>query len=168
MSEQDYSASEMEPADAAFVQSDAHEVDGLALEPFTPAREVAAQAMGLKYPNLLAEDEEPFNATGVYPGALMDIAIVLFLCSQRDDPPDEKAKRKGTWQSAKDKLRRALSRPLEARETAIEWAAEQRFTDRGKDGKFWPAYNAMVKIIAERHKVASIPTGAGSGPPDPK
>ena len=68
--------------DKIFVESAGHKLNGLTLQPFTPARLVASQAMGLKYPFIGKEGMAQIEKTGLYAGELRDLLIVLWLCSQ--------------------------------------------------------------------------------------
>jgi hypothetical protein len=67
-------------AEKAFVESGAHLLLGEKLAPYTPSRIVAAQAMGLLYPQIGKEGMAQLKKTGIYPGELRDLIIVLWLC----------------------------------------------------------------------------------------
>jgi hypothetical protein len=64
----------------AFVESGAHLLLGEKLQPYTPSRIVAAQAMGLLYPQIGKMGMAQLKKTGIYPGELRDMIIVLWLC----------------------------------------------------------------------------------------
>ena len=70
---------EVTPEESAFTGSDNHALGELELQPYTPSRIVAAQSLGLKYPLIPDEEREQFDKTGIYPGALRDTIIVLWL-----------------------------------------------------------------------------------------
>lgn len=65
----------------AFVSSERHVLNGLKLEPWTEARRVASQSLGLIYPNLSATDWVLFKRGGAYPGAVRDVMLTLWLCT---------------------------------------------------------------------------------------
>jgi hypothetical protein len=67
-------------ASKAFLESGAHLLLGEKLAPYTPSRIVAAQAMGLLYPQIGKEGMAQLKKTGIYPGELRDLIIVLWLC----------------------------------------------------------------------------------------
>jgi hypothetical protein len=69
----------------AFLASGGHLLFGKKLEPYTPSRVVAAQAMGLLYPNIGQGGLSQMKKTGLYPGELKDMLIVLWLCGLRTD-----------------------------------------------------------------------------------
>lgn len=70
------------PADA-FVSSDRHALNGIKLEPWTHDRSIAAQSLGLIYPNLSKEDWASVKRGGIYPGAVRDVMLTLWLCTIR-------------------------------------------------------------------------------------
>lgn len=133
----------MNPADKAFTQS----------EPYTPNRVVAAQSMGMRYPNIGNDGLEQFSKTGVYPGALHDVLIVLWLCSLTEDK----------------EIIRAMRSPDEALGKAIAWGAEQGITDT-KSEAWWAAYNRFIDIMTDINSsngVPQIPDGQQDEDDDP-
>lgn len=79
--------SKQKPPPDAFVSK--HVLDGIKLHPWTPARIIAAQSMGMLFPNIGTEGRDQHKRTGNYPGMLKDIAICLWLCTQTADQVDE-------------------------------------------------------------------------------
>jgi hypothetical protein len=70
------------PEEAAFNHASAGlEFDKAPLLPFSPARERAAQAMGMKAPAWKQEEFALIQGNGIYPGALRDATIFVWLCS---------------------------------------------------------------------------------------
>lgn len=65
----------------AFVSSDRHGLNGIKLEPWTHDRSIAAQTLGLIYPNLSKEDWASVKRGGIYPGALRDVMLTIWLCT---------------------------------------------------------------------------------------
>jgi hypothetical protein len=96
--------------------------------------------MGLRYPNIGEEALEQFNRTGVYPSAMLDTLIVLWLCTL--EKPEE--------------VRRAMRRPDESIEKAITWGAAHGITDQ-KSEAFWKAYDAFISIVIEIENARAVP-----------
>lgn len=65
----------------AFTGSERHSLNGLKLEPWTEARRVASQTLGLVYPDLSAADWSSIKRGGSYPGAMRDVMLTLWLCT---------------------------------------------------------------------------------------
>src|SRR5882757_5630468 len=129
MSDSDYQPDESE---AGFVNSDSHAFGEIELQSYSPSGVVAAQAMGMRYPNIGDEALEQFNRTGVYPSALLDTLIVLWLCTLKK--PEE--------------VRRAMRRPDESVEKAIAWGAERGVINQ-RSKEFWSAYDKFIEIVTE-------------------
>jgi hypothetical protein len=160
MSDEIDKAYEPDEPEKAFVNSDAHSFNGTELQPYTPSRIVAAQAMGLRYPNIGEEALEQFNRTGIYPSALLDTLIVLWLCTLDEPHPNGP----GAAQ-----VRRAMRRPDESIEKAIAWGADHGITDQRSEN-FRQAYDEFAAIVVEVQNSRSLPTeehGAASGPEGP-
>lgn len=102
--------------DQAFVKSAAHLFAEMQLEPYTPSRVVAAQAMGLKYPRIGSEGLACYEKTGLYPGELRDIIIVLGVC-----------------RLPKEEVLSAQLDPVAAYNLAEEWASGLGLTDMSSD-----------------------------------
>lgn len=79
-------------AHKAFLGAVGHTLFGKKLQPYTPSRVVAAQAMGLLYPNIGPGGAVQLKKTGLYPGELQDILIVLWLCLREKPEEIEKAR----------------------------------------------------------------------------
>jgi hypothetical protein len=119
------------PVEKAFLESAGNKFLGETLQPYTPSRVVAAQAMGLKYPNIGKEGVAQLKKTGLYPGELRDVIIVIFLCRLV-----EKA----------DVLDAQLD-PVAAYEAAEKWAGESGVTSMGQN--FRDAVLIYEKILNE-------------------
>lgn len=65
----------------AFTDSERHSLNGLKLEPWTEARRVASQTLGLIYPDLSPADWASVKRGGSYPGAMRDVMLTLWLCT---------------------------------------------------------------------------------------
>jgi hypothetical protein len=122
--------SESGKVDQAFIESHNHALGDLRLEPYSPARIIAAQAMGLHYGSIDAAGMAQFNKTKVYPGAIRDIAVVLWLCSIRDESEIDAA--------ARD--------PVGAAKKMQTWSARLGILDTG-NAAFWDAYVLFFKIM---------------------
>lgn len=70
--------------DEAFVRSVTHQWKGRPLKPFSAMRQAAAQRCGLRCGRLNEAEAEAFKKTGVYDGIMMDVVLVLFLCSCKE------------------------------------------------------------------------------------
>jgi hypothetical protein len=129
-----------DPATKAFIAAASHVFAGINLQPYTPARIVAAQAIGLKYPNIAEDALESFNKTGIYPGALQDVLIVLWLCTLTEDK----------------QVTRALRSPDESLGKAITWGATHGITDT-KSEAWWAAYDVFINIMVQINASRSDP-----------
>lgn len=117
---------EPHPAEKAFLDArTGFELFGQPLKPYTPSRKVAAQSMGMLYPFVGEEGQEQMARTGVYPGQLKDVIILLWLCSLQD-PLELTADdiRAGKWTPT-----RANQAPAKAYKAAEDWAASKQITD---------------------------------------
>jgi hypothetical protein len=139
-----------DPAEAAFTQSDAHALGDLDLQPYTPDRVWAAQAMGLRYGFIDDAGVEFFKEHRIYPGALRDVAIILWLCSLKDELDIDKACRN----------------PVAAARKAATWSHDHKMDNpRGED--FWKAYAVFMRIMAEVDASVSVPEATGNGSASP-
>lgn len=124
---------DQQPAiERAFTDSGLHQFNGFALEPWTPARIMAAQAMGLHYGSIDEAGRARFKADKVYPGAQSDTAIVLWLCSLKT-------------QAEVDAARRA---PASAMDKVYAFAEQHHLTDTG-DENFWKGFIVFLDIMNE-------------------
>lgn len=96
----------MSPQDAAFLESEANEFLGEPLQAFSAMRRNAAQALGNRLFCGTAQVEG--DDAGLYPGAMADAVIVLYLCS-----------------CPKIEVLRALRKPEEIHAKAMDWADER-------------------------------------------
>jgi hypothetical protein len=129
-----------DPAEEAFTQSDAHDLGDLELQPYTPDRAVAAQAMFLRYGFVDEAGLEFFKAHKIYPGAVRDVAVVLWLCSLTNQSEIDKASRD----------------PIAAARKAVEWSHERKM-DNTRSEEFWKAYTVFMRIMAQVDASASVP-----------
>jgi len=118
--------------DKAFVRSGERELHGLKLQPYSPARVVAAQSMGLRYGFVDEAGTEVFKRTKLYPGAVRDVAIFIWLCGKATDGD----------------LDAAGVEPMMAARKAVEWAEKEDLLDVGKE-KFWDAYALMFEVMED-------------------
>jgi hypothetical protein len=121
-----------EKVDKAFINSENHSLNGEKLQPYSPARIIAAQAMGLRYGYVDKAGLEFFKKHKIYPGALRDVVVVLWLCSLSDEDDIDEASRE----------------PKGAIKTATKWAADRGIVDANSD-KFWDSYALFMQIIGE-------------------
>jgi hypothetical protein len=117
----------------AFVSSNGkRELGDLIVQPWTPDREVAAQAMGLHFGYVDKSGINRFSETNLYPGAVRDVAIVMWLCCS----------------ATKDEIYSAGVSPRVATDKAIEWAAKEGLTDAISD-EFEKAYGYLFEMLTE-------------------
>jgi hypothetical protein len=128
----DITGTEAEAIESAFTDSGLHEFNGFALEPWTPARIMAAQAMGIHYGSVDEAGQSRFITDKIYPGAQSDVAIVLWLCSLKT-------------QAEVDAARRA---PIPAMDKVYDFSAKHRLTDTG-DENFWKGFLVFLAIMNE-------------------
>src|SRR4029453_5756911 len=140
-----------DPAEEAFTQSDAHQLGDLELQPYTPDRAWAAQAMGLRYGFVDEAGVQFFKEHKIYPGALRDVAIVCWLCSLTSEIEIDKASRN----------------PIAAARKAADWSHERKL-DNARAEEFWKAYAVFMRIMAEVDASASTPEQNDNGTADPK
>jgi hypothetical protein len=119
----------------AFIESENHEFDGIKLQPYSPARMIAAQSMKLFYGHVDDAGVADFQQTNVYPGAVNDIAVVLWLCSL-------------SGKDSEDEIDRATRDPAWARRLAKKFAADHRAASTADDN-FWAAYKILFRIMNE-------------------
>lgn len=130
--------------DQSFIESAGHSVNGLKLEPYTPERMWAADAMGLRYGHLSDAAAKQFARKNTYPGMEGDVGIVIWLCSLTDV----------------DEVRAARRDPERAEGEAIVFAKTHKIIT-GKQSKFWDAYKVFLRIMDEVHAAYGEPESAG-------
>lgn len=129
------------PADKAFIESPSHVLGDLKLEPYSPSRVVAAQAMGLRYPNV-PKGFEAYSQSGTYPGILRDVIVVLGVCMMDDDAVDK-----------------AQLDSDEAYKNAERWAHTKGILNTGSK-EFFAAKSMFEKIMVEIYSSRSEPESA--------
>ncbi len=138
MSEQDeaYKADEEVTIveDKVFIESEGHAVNGLKLQPYTPERMWAADAIGLRYGRLTSEQTEQFTEDGTYPGMAGDVAVVMWVCSleKRED------------------VLSARRNPTVAMKKIVEFAKQKNMVSP-KQSQWWDAYKVFLEIMSEIH-----------------
>lgn len=133
----------------AFTDSDKHVLHGIKLYPWTPARVIAAQSLGMLYPDIGREGWDQYRRTKVYPGAVKDVIICLWLCTQDEDAVDM-----------------ADAAPVEAYRQARKWAAGLGIHKPGSDA-FWQAYAKFSDIMTEVDESITAPKIESEDDPDP-
>ena len=118
--------------DDAFIKSGLHEFNGFKLQPWSPARIVAAQAMGLHYGSVDEAGRERFKTDKIYPGAQRDMTIVLWLCSLKTEEEADAAGRA----------------PNPAMTKAYKFASEHGLLDSVND-TFWKGFIVFLDIMNE-------------------
>jgi hypothetical protein len=131
--------------DEAFIKSEGHSLNGLKLEPYTPERMWAADAMGLRWGYLSKAASKQYASKGTYPGMEGDVGIVIWLCSVTDV----------------EEVRAARRNPDRAEPEAVKFAVANKLVS-AKQKNFWDAYDVFKKIMDEVHASYGEPIGAGS------
>lgn len=116
----------------AFTDSGLHQFNGFNLQPWTPARIMAAQAMGMHYGSIDEAGRSRFVTDKIYPGAQRDVAVVLWLCTLETEKEVDAAARAPT--AVMDKV--------------YAFAAEHRLSDTG-DENFWKGFLTFLAIMNE-------------------
>lgn len=137
---------------------------GVELAAYSPARMVAAQAMGLKYPMIGEEGAGSVEKTGSYPGMLKDMIIVLFLCATPDKGKPQAA---GLQPTGLNSINFAVVNPETALEMAIGWADSMNICVASS-----PRYNEAAEVfgvivsepITQEFSVKSSDSGSSEPP----
>ena len=130
---------EITPEEKAFTDARrGFELFGSPLAGYSASRKVAAQAMGMQWPFIGEAAMAQLQATNMYPGALRDTALVLWLCTL---PDASTALARGVWTPS-----RALGKPDDARDAALEWADKCGITDTSGP-KFAEAFQVFFAIV---------------------
>jgi hypothetical protein len=129
--------------DKAFLGSDKHTLGDLKLQPWTPERIIKAQEIGMLYPSLGKQDWEQYRKTKVYPGAVKDVMIFLFLSTLKADEIDN-----ATCDQAKSF---GIKRGIHQTDSTA----------------FWEAYTKFIEVQNEIQTAATKPKSAtGTGTDD--
>ena len=126
--------------DSNFVKAGKRTVGEYELAPFSPSREVAAQTMGLHYAYVDDAGKERYVRTSLYPGAIRDVAIVMWLCCK----------------ATEDEIDGAGIEPKSAVKKAIDWAHSEGILNV-KNDFFWKAYTAFWQMMDEIAKAGFEP-----------
>jgi hypothetical protein len=140
-------------ADKAFTGSDRHTLDDLKLEPWTPQRIWAAQLMGMSYPNLGKAGRNALLRSNVYPNAVKDVAIFLWLSTRKPETFE-------TNDSSEITVIDAEAQPEMAAKLARDFAIERGIHLRDS-AEFWDAYNKFWEVMQEIENVVTQPKGSG-------
>ena len=145
------------PEETSFINAKrGFELFGEALKNYSASRKVAANAMGLGWPFIGEAALAQLQATNFYPGAIRDMVIVIWLCTL---PDASTALARGVWTPS-----RALSKPDEARDAALEWADKCGITD-SSGPKFGEAFQIFFAVVtgvdAAQFRIEVEKTGGG-------
>lgn len=137
MSEEDFSA------DAALARAvNGYELFGERLKPYSMSRKDAADLMGAQYPFLSLEDADRLRKTGRYSGMKRDAAVVLWLCTIKDED-DLTDDDKNAWSPE-----RAFRNPQAALTEAMRWINSQTWND-SKSEDFTKAVAVAFAVILD-------------------
>ena len=112
------------------------------LRPFSFSRKIAAQCMGCQAPMLSGAAREAMSNTGLYPGALNDTIIVLWLCTLKDASEITLE----DFKSGAFSPERAINQPAEAAEKARTWAELKGLGDVASEA-FVEAWKKFLSIM---------------------
>ena len=115
-------------ADKAFTGSDKHTLADLKLQPWTPQRVWTAQLLGMAYPNIGKQGRDQLRRSNVYPNAVKDVAIFLFLSTRTNEVEVDEAEQ--FPEEASTKARDfGISRGIHKRDSTEFWEAYSKFWD---------------------------------------
>lgn len=121
------------------------------LQPWTPARKIAAQSMGMLYPLIGDAGFEQLEQTGAYPGVMKDVVIFVWLRTlQTGESPA----------SSMARAQRAQRKPAEAWAIAEKWAEAAGLCDMTSPA-FTEAYKLFSAKIAAEAALHGTPSGDG-------
>jgi hypothetical protein len=121
-----------EKVEKAFIESHGHALNGLKFEPYSDARRIAAQSMDLRYGNLTEAQAQRFRETSLYPGAVRDSAIVLWLCTIKDGA----------------EIDRIAANPEHYSDAWRKFAVENGLVDTDQKS-FWDGFTVFMTIMNE-------------------
>lgn len=142
--------------EASFQESDSHYWNDVKLDGYSAQRQIAAQAMGLRFGALSKDDLDETERSNSYPGMMQDAIIVLYLCYPRG-----KNGKDGIEESyaACDPIARKR-----VRRNMLDWACKEGI-EIGSDS-YAAAVNLMLAIIKEAKLNQFKPSRAkGIAPP---
>jgi hypothetical protein len=128
------------PKSDAFVKSERHTLNGIKLEPWTADRSIAAQSLGMIFPALGTEGWASVKRSGIYPGAVRDVALALWLCSLTPEQV----------------LEAECAGEKEAKKRSTEWAGRQGIHDTNKQA-FWDALGLFMEMQREVNDSVTVP-----------
>lgn len=146
-------------ADKAFTGSDKHTLADLKLYPWTPERRIAAQTIGMLYPNLGKKGRNQLARTNVYPSAVSDTYIFLWLSTLPDELTMSRmseSDREKVTLTIEDAERSAEESYHEAKKFGIK-----RGLHDSDSREFWDAYNKFWEVMQEIESAATRPKQAG-------
>jgi len=117
------------------------------LEPWNPPRQIAAQSMGMLYPFIGDDGMEMLARTGVYPGALRDVIIFLWLRLQKPAA-----------------VLKAQRKPSEAWGLAERWSEEAGMIDL-TGAAFRTGYELFSGKMAAMREVSGDPPKSNNSAP---
>lgn len=115
---------------------------GQPLRKFSYSRVIAAQAMGLRAPDIGTSALDQFRETGVYAGALRDVIIFLWLSLQRDASEPMTLEE---WKQGAFTPERAMQETSHALRKAYEWAEAVGITDTNTPN-FLAGYELLLQV----------------------
>lgn len=124
----------------AFIASERKAINGIKLAPWTADRSIAAQSLGIIYPALGSEGWASVKRSGIYPGAVRDVALALWLCSLNPEQV----------------LEAECAGEKDAKKRSTEWAAKHGIHDTSKQ-PFWDALGLFMEMQNEINQSVTVP-----------
>lgn len=119
-----------------------YELFGEKLTAYSPERYIIAQAMGMLWPYPGDGAMAQMQATGIYPGMIKDIALLLWVLTLKEPSAQTKDEVKmRAWNTS-----RAMIDPKGATSAAVQWAASLGIMEPQSD-KFTEASTLFFDIV---------------------
>lgn len=135
---------------------------GEPLRAYSYSREIAANAMGMLYPDIGKTGAAMFAKKFTYNGILKDLSIVLWLCSIADASDIPQGNPDGQWS-----VDAAIQDPQKALSEAIQWAGDKGITQSDFE-KCLEAKAVFISIVtkADAAKFTLVIPGAPANEAD--
>jgi len=139
---------------------------GRPLGPYTRRRYAAAQSMGLLYPCIGDEGLAQYQVTGLYPGQVRDVILLLWVCLT----PHKAELTADQILAGTLCVEAALAQPRRAADLALAWGEAHGLLDPN-DPRFdeaHAAFTAIVTPVEESRFTVSVEGAKEGAPADPK
>jgi hypothetical protein len=130
---------EEQEIEQSFTDADGHFWGDKRLDPYSAQRQIAAQALGMRFGALTIEDMEELERTSSYAGLFLDAVTVIYLCYPRGR--DGKQGIDESYAACDPQARKGV------RLRMLTWAEAQEITEGSTN--YRSAVEMMLKIIKE-------------------